>query len=1777
MLIYLSERGVLMKRQNLRGKRKINIWISASMGALCLVVLFALLMPMLGATLAADSGVKQYSRSFDIPKDTEIKNAENADTIWFLDGDSFDTIKFKKDMFAKQRVTGTARITDGGTTQNKSIDENFVIDFSNTKAYSKDAKFSLDMSTSIECSTDVDDVVGLDNAFHRIWWESDYTTTLYSVVRDTSSSNNSFVNFETDFQNYCKKKGVIVGVSRSEKVDYFLREPRKSNQDLDPILLKDALIGYVESIIADNSIEVYKNKADIPLDGVKRIDMITCSWKRFDFYDNYNSYYRDYEFLIYQTHSYVFPGCGTKLDASDVIITTESGRSISDNIIAEDSLILSISKGNGVLQLNENCSIQYKLSDSPLFVSGISEWNVYNGPIPLDGTNYSYIYYKLVPINDGTKKLLGSDVSFANWNYLTTKATFVTANVSKVDKGDEIILSASDGSGLILYSRDADAVWKKISKSDVLNGLTELKSKDEKISCWKDLSGNVYYIRVNNLLYKSEKPYNLYEDAIIVGDEIYDGNMSLYSIHLEDTCVVDEPNKLDFSLEFKNVTEQPVLTTEKGKKSLKIGESIYLSSKEDTEVFYTLNGRTPTVKVNNTGNKLEPADTNTIAYTDSGISVSIENSFNYGGSVNIRAVAFCYENIGGTLKQTKKNSEVLKWTSSIDYPMLPTPSAGTESGKSLVESGIKLFRDDTLRLTLDTSSFNNVYGTEFGALADSSYTLKYKLSTNPLNPDEISGWSTYTKGSSISLKGGQKYLYIKAIPNDNVKASDSAVASYSWDYYSEEPSSVSSIGDDTVIDVGSVVELKGDSRGGIIIYTLDGSYPVLKKASTNPGTNNLHIKDNISYISETDNKISYVKVNDLWYECSTSGDANGSVYLYTDAIKVGKEIYTKGYLDIWAQCIVNGYVIGSPNRISFAHELTYKVVAPVIFTSDGKESIKMGESVSVSCETSNTKIFYTLNGSAPSIVVDGTQLKAGNNTYLYTGSIVMSENIVDYGQRVTVIAQAVSYEEVDGKLVRNMKDSSLSKKTYLIDNQSAIEKVTSIPTTTSESPTVVMAGSKIYLSCPTDGTSIFYTLDGTEPSFNKSTLEVVGTSTYKYNASNGVTVPEAKDSTLLTLTAVAYNGLASSEIASLIFQYPEAVSSPYVTPGEGSVTENTEVVLKTASENAIIYYEIAYEDAKPNTPTAEKSMVFDASSPIKITRKTTISAIAVRDNMKSAVSTFVYTVADKLKTPEPSISSGSIISNGTMISLKADKGATIRYTMDGSDPSDMENKAVLVGENVLIQGDAGSVVTLKVYATKTNYSDSDVGYYLYSISSYGGGIYADKEDGSTVKNGEVIHLNTDVSSASIYYTVDGSAPSESSTKGSSVTISGSPGENVVVSAIAVSSGTEKSISFATFTYTIMNRLAAPTASVPDGAVFTKVGYVSLTSESGKIYYTIDGSEPSTASNLYRGAIEIQESLQIKAIAVDDGYESSEVRSFSYAFASQVETPQASYASGELEMGTEISFSCATEGASLYYRTDGIEPDPSNKNGIELYTGPIVVDRATTFKVIAVKDRMQNSKVVTVAYTVREPIIEEVVEEEESQITSNNTDRLQSRRSFSDAETGPSYTDVVLKNATYGAVVSADEGVLPDNVQLKVEQTQNNTAAEHSIKQIVSENYGIVASYDISLLVNGEKTQPDGTVEIGIPIPAKYENSLIQIVYIADDGAIELYDTRRSRGVAYAKVEHFSVYALAAPVDYVEKEENFPWKTVIYFTTIAFVGVGGFLLNRARKMKKEGEE
>lgn len=139
--------------------------------------------------------------------------------------------------------------------------------------------------------------------------------------------------------------------------------------------------------------------------------------------------------------------------------------------------------------------------------------------------------------------------------------------------------------------------------------------------------------------------------------------------------------------------------------------------------------------------------------------------------------------------------------------------------------------------------------------------------------------------------------------------------------------------------------------------------------------------------------------------------------------------------------------------------------------------------------------------------------------------------------------------------------------------------------------------------------------------------------------------------------------------------------------------------------------------------------------------------------------------------------------------------------------------------------------------------------------------------------------------------------------------------------------------------------AVPSISFTYG---NSVTYVSMTSatEGATIYYTIDGTEPTTSSNVYSGTIELTASATVKAISAMAGYNNSTVASMDVLVMSKAATPVISITS--VDGGKQISLSAAAE-ARIFYSISGGDPDTLTAT---LYTEPFVVTRPALIKAVA---------------------------------------------------------------------------------------------------------------------------------------------------------------------------------------------------------------------------------
>ncbi len=883
---------------------------------------------------------------------------------------------------------------------------------------------------------------------------------------------------------------------------------------------------------------------------------------------------------------------------------------------------------------------------------------------------------------------------------------------------------------------------------------------------------------------------------------------------------------------------------------------------------------------------------------------------------------------------------------------------------------------------------------------------------------------------------------------------------------------------------------------------------------------------------------------------------------------------------------VGAVAIGSSSSPSSLVTYVYKVKPaepvsepeaslPTQYTPDGRDLesavVEKGSFVSFRSLTSGAELLYQIGSKEVAEIADEDQTeddkKTGTLKYNSNEGIKVEG---DYGATFSISIRAVKWNS--NHTVKEMKSSKTLCFTYTIAPQKQALKPTATPATQESAPTTVTPGDKILLSSSTKGSSIYYTIDGSTPVVEWVGKELkFGENTKPYNAGEGIIMPLDEEGYFTVHAIAVAEDYKNSQEAIFIYAYPDAVQSPYANIPSGSVDLGTKVLLKNRTEGASIHYTIKTDGTEPADPTISSS-VFDETQPIVINGKTVIKAFAVKNSVKSAVVTLTYTTKDQLAPPEASIESGAMVSRGTKLKLTAASGATIYYTTDGSDPTDSSNSSVVSGTNLVLDGAAGSQVTVKAYAVMDGKSASEVMTFTYQISKNTGGVTADVANGTEVSNGSKVNLMTDVTGAEIYYTTDGSSPADSGIKGTVVTINGTSGSTVTIKAVAKVNGDAGMV--CTFTYRIKERPTAPTAS-PSGGELTIARRVELSSSAEKIYYTTDGTTPTESSNLYKEPVLINRTTTLKAIAVSKDGEISEVASFQYTAAARADMPKASYESGSIvEPGTIVTLRTDTANAQIYYSTDGTDPTLVTLDNLLKYTEEgIMISRTVTVKAVAYREDLQLSKTGTFQYVVDTIPAVEAKKEAEAQAEAealHDTDASGLARADDFEETA--YEERVLRESECSTVVSGTDASIEDDTVLVTKKEDCSDAAAKNVKKLFGEDYKILSSYNMYLMRRGSMVQPNGQVEIGIPIPSRYENAAVTIVYIDSNDKITRQETRRKDGMAYAYTDHFSNYALVGLEDPESGNFQIPWLLLLQILAgLSLLGGLGYFISK--KLKK----
>ena len=225
-----------------------------------------------------------------------------------------------------------------------------------------------------------------------------------------------------------------------------------------------------------------------------------------------------------------------------------------------------------------------------------------------------------------------------------------------------------------------------------------------------------------------------------------------------------------------------------------------------------------------------------------------------------------------------------------------------------------------------------------------------------------------------------------------------------------------------------------------------------------------------------------------------------------------------------------------------------------------------------------------------------------------------------------------------------------------------------------------------------------------------------------------------------------------------------------------------------------------------------------------------------------------------------------------------------------------------------------------------------------------------------------VTISDSLKSATIYYTTDGSMPTTKSPIYSSpISIS----STTTFRAMAVLLGLPNS-SVALATYSIVLPQAPSPQFSPTPSTFNSQQSVKLSNSLNlPMYYTIDGSIPSTNSALYSGPLAVSMNTTINAITAAYGYLTSSVSSGTYYI--QAPNPTISPASGTYYTTQNVTISDTISGATIYYTTNGTTPTTSSTSCAN--PCQLAIPTTTTLKAIASGGGYVSSNVAVATYTI----------------------------------------------------------------------------------------------------------------------------------------------------------------------------------------------------------------
>lgn len=404
------------------------------------------------------------------------------------------------------------------------------------------------------------------------------------------------------------------------------------------------------------------------------------------------------------------------------------------------------------------------------------------------------------------------------------------------------------------------------------------------------------------------------------------------------------------------------------------------------------------------------------------------------------------------------------------------------------------------------------------------------------------------------------------------------------------------------------------------------------------------------------------------------------------------------------------------------------------------------------------------------------------------------------------------------------------------------------------------------------------------------------------------------------------------------------VATPTFSPAGGTYSAPQYVTISTRTSGARIHY-----TTNGATPTTSSTVY---AGPVAVTVTTTLKAIAVRAGYtNSTVATATYTIA--AATPVISPPSGAVNAPPTVTITDATPGAAIYYTLDGTTPT---TSSISYAGPFTVAG----VSTIKAVAAAPGYATSAVATATYSYVAAAPQI---SPAGGSYGAPQVVTLSDVTPGATIYYTTNGKTPTTASTVYSGPFAVSSA---TTVKALAAAPGFANS-AVASAAYTFV--AATPEFSPAAGAFGAPlVVTISDATPGAAVYYTTNGTTPTTSSARYSGPLTLTGTTTVKAIAAAPGYTTSAVASATYTIVPPAPAPTLTPLPGSYPGPQVVVIADAAPGAQIHFTVDGTTPTELSP----LYAAPIPVAGTTVLQAIAVAPGYVPSGVAGGTYVVAPP-------------------------------------------------------------------------------------------------------------------------------------------------------------------------------------------------------------